>query len=1086
MPQIPFELTTVGARLSTTWRWLTVPGFPELGVLEENALAAEQAMVARVRQVLGKTPLMEIHRRRGRVHGAVRQGTLRLAPTKRHPWWSEPVELVVDYVTWREDGEADTLLAWVPLLALTVVVQGRQELEKRVEAEVRAALARRRLLGSLGGLGRLPRLERLETGRIEVVVDLPTTKQEALSREEDREAERRVLEEVGLDLAKERIDPTWENEAAVGRLAAALGGNPPRSVLLVGPSGVGKTAAFRELVRRRQELGFPDTPFFATSGARLVAGMSGYGMWQERCLKLVREASHRRAVLHLGGLFELVQVGASAASAQGIGSFLRPHLMRGELLAVAEATVEELALVERLEPQLLRAFEEVRCEEPESGPFQRILRASGLASREDGGRGLSEEGLDAVVRLHARYGGYSARPGRALRFLRPLLQDTAPSDAMPGGGGATPVDGAGVREAFGRETGLPRWLLDETVPFDPDAARTWFGERVIGQGDAVEAVVATLALVKTRLARPRRPLASFLFVGPTGVGKTEMVKAQAEYLFGDRTRMVRFDMSEYANGDAVERLAGGAWDREGLLTARMREQPFCVVLLDEFEKAHPAVHDLLLQVLGEARLTDAAGRLAWFGNAVVVLTSNLGAQEFQRAPAGFRADAGARRDAREHFTGVVERFLRPEMVNRLDGIIPFLPLDEGAALAVTRRELNRALERDGIRRRPVEVTCDPTLAEHLMRLGFDPAYGARPLQRVIERELLVPLAHALNGFAEDLPVRAWATVSAGALRVRCAGAPPASPEDPRRHLAGQATELSELRRRAQRLRRSPAVRELENAVHRAGELRARVNRGQWVDADAAQAVARLPRRQALLRALAELEARGAEAEAEAMVGFHTGRVETALPLAQGAIQRLSEAFRDALEELLWDRTERPDRMALGLYHRGEPAVFGEWAGAIVGLARARGLTVAAHALVEGGSLTIGRQPVRLRAVPDVLRHLESEAGGLRFGLVLEIEGWLALPRIEAVAGWHAVRRNRETFPLLARIELPDLTRYRPPPELAARNWGGEAPRYLWDEDEGMLTDRSGARRSWNGQIRSGLEPFLAAAFEARLNEPLAP
>ncbi|MBX3747136.1 MAG: ATP-dependent Clp protease ATP-binding subunit [Verrucomicrobiae bacterium] len=1091
MPQIPFELTTVGARLAAGWWWLTAPGFPEVGVLGESAAAAERVLVARVRQVLGKTPLMEIHRRRGRVEAEVRQRTLRLTPMVRHPWWGEPVDLTVDYVLWHEGGETDTVLAWVPVLALTVVVQGRQDLEKRLESEVRGALARRRLMGTLGGLARLWQPEGLETGRIEIVVEVPTTKQEALAREEDRESDRRVLEEVGLDVGKERIEATWENEGVVGRLATVLGGNPPRSVLLVGPSGVGKTAAFRELVRRRQELGFPDTPFFATSGARLVAGMSGYGMWQERCLKMVREASHRRAVVHLGGIFELIQVGASVANAQGIGSFLRPHLMRGELLAVTEATVEELALVERMEPQLLRAFEEVRCEEPGMDAFRRILRETGRASRSGGGRGLSEEGLDAVVRLHARYGGYSARPGRALRFVRPLLQEGVSGDGMAGGGkveveATLEVDGARVREAFRRETGLPRWLLDETVAFDPDAARRWFEERVIGQEEAVEAVVSTLALVKTRLARPRRPLASFLFVGPTGVGKTEMVKAQAEYLFGDRTRMVRFDMSEYAHGDAVERLAGGAWDREGLLTARLREQPFCVVLLDEFEKAHPAVHDLLLQVLGEARLTDAAGRLAWFGNAVVVLTSNLGAQEFQRAPAGFRADAGARRDAREHFTGVVERFLRPEMVNRLDGIIPFLPLDEGAALAVTRRELGRALERDGIRRRMVEVDCDPALAEHLMRLGFDPAYGARPLQRVIERELLVPLAHALNGFAEDQPVQAWATVSAGALRVRCTGVRPAGPEDPRRDLAGVATGLSELRRRAQRLRRSAAVRELENAVHRAEELRARMGRGQWVDASSAEAVARLPRRQALLRALEGLELRSAEAEAGALVGFHTSREEACLPEAQGAAEGLTKEMQGALEELLWDRTRRPDRILLGLYHRGDPAVFAGWVRAMVKLARERELAVRGHFLVEGGSLTIGRQAVRLRVVPDVMRHLDAGGDGLRYGLVLEIEGRLALPKLEVVAGWHAVRRNRETQPLLARIEAADLLKYRPPPELGARSWGGDSPRYLWDQDEGMLSDRTGTRRAWNGDIRAGLEPFLTAAFEARLNEPLTP
>src|SRR5262249_9301288 len=161
---------------------------------------------------------------------------------------------------------------------------------------------------------------------------------------------------------------------------------------------------------------------------------------------------------------------------------------------------------------------------------------------------------------------------------------------------------------------------------DMAEARRWFAGRVIGQPEAVDLIVDLLATVKAGLARPRKPLASLLFIGPTGVGKTEMAKALAEFLFGSRQRLTRFDISEYADPLAVQRLIGGSFAAEGLLTARVREQPFSVVLLDEFEKAHPQLFDLLLQVLGEGRLTDAAGRLADFSNAVVILTSNLGAE----------------------------------------------------------------------------------------------------------------------------------------------------------------------------------------------------------------------------------------------------------------------------------------------------------------------------------------------------------------------------------------------------------------------------------------------------------------------------
>src|SRR5262249_30690931 len=188
---------------------------------------------------------------------------------------------------------------------------------------------------------------------------------------------------------------------------------------------------------------------------------------------------------------------------------------------------------------------------------------------------------------------------------------------------------------FTRETGLPRFLLEDAVRLDLKATRDRFARRVIGQPEAVDLVVDLLATVKAGLTRPHKPIASLLFIGPTGVRKTEMAKALADFLFGDPGRLTRLDMSEYADPAAVQRLIGGGFGAEGVLTSRIREQPFAVVLLDEFEKAHPLLFDLLLQVLGEGRLTDAAGRLADFCNAMVILTSNLGAESFQQGAFGF-------------------------------------------------------------------------------------------------------------------------------------------------------------------------------------------------------------------------------------------------------------------------------------------------------------------------------------------------------------------------------------------------------------------------------------------------------------------
>src|SRR5262245_49742958 len=385
--------------------------------------------------------------------------------------------------------------------------------------------------------------------------------------------------------------------------------------------------------------------------------MSGYGMWQERCHLLWREAGRLRAILHLGNLMELLEVGKSEHQSQGLATFLRPALARGDLLAVAEATPEQIAVIERQDPHLLRAFTTLRLEEPDEGPLRAILRRF---ADDRGGPRLSPDALDRVLRLHRRYAGYSANPGRPLRFLRNLLADRP---ATP------PLEPGDVNAAFARETGLPLVLLDEAVRLDLDQARGWFAGRVIGQAEAVGLVVDLLATVKVALNRPRRPIASLLFIGPTGVGKTEMAKALAEYLFGSATRLTRFDMSEYADPVSVQRLIGGVIGSEGVLTARVREQPFSVVLLDEVEKAHPQLFDLLLQVLGEGRLTDAAGRLADFSNSVVIMTSNLGAESYLQGDFGLMPGQPTAGRAREHFTREVEKALRPELFNSIDRIV---------------------------------------------------------------------------------------------------------------------------------------------------------------------------------------------------------------------------------------------------------------------------------------------------------------------------------------------------------------------------------------------------------------------------------
>jgi hypothetical protein len=289
---------------------------------------------------------------------------------------------------------------------------------------------------------------------------------------------------------------------------------------------------------------------------------------------------------------------------------------------------------------------------------------------------------------------------------------------------------------------MPLGLLSDAHQIRPTDVEEHFESRVLGQPEATQAMVDTVLVAKASLNDASKPLGSFFFVGPTGVGKTELAKALAEYLFGSRDRLVRLDMAEYASGDSVQRLIGTAWgSREGELTRRVREQPFCVLLLDEIEKAHWAVFDALLGVLDEGRLTDASGRTADFRNAILIMTSNLGAERARSSGFGFvQGDDGGKTRA---YVEEAEKFFRPEFFNRINRIVVFHTLSGQTVRRIAQRELARLLERDGIVRRGLKVEVDDRVVERLASQGFHPRYGARPLQREIERTVIQPLARIL-------------------------------------------------------------------------------------------------------------------------------------------------------------------------------------------------------------------------------------------------------------------------------------------------------------------------------------------------------
>jgi ATP-dependent Clp protease ATP-binding subunit ClpC len=358
---------------------------------------------------------------------------------------------------------------------------------------------------------------------------------------------------------------------------------------------------------------------------------------------------------------------------------------------------------------------------------KRIVKHLGLV--------VSPQAVEATMELAQHYLGDGQLPGAALELLK-----RAARRSVQAGDKALTVDS--VLDALSQLSGLPRIILDTSQKVELQEVREFFASRVIGQDEAVKSVVDRIAMLKAGLTDPGRPIGVFLFAGPTGTGKTELAKTLAEFLFGSPDRMTRLDMSEFQTQEATSKILGQRGESEAdSLIDRIRKQPFSVVLLDEFEKAHPNCWDLFLQIFDDGRLSDANGREADFRHCFIILTSNLGATAHRSAGLGFRPSADAY--GGEQVLRAIALTFRPEFVNRLDKTIVFRPLSRDLMRGILHKELARVLERRGLRERSWAVEWESSAIEFLLDRGFSPEMGARPLKRAIDQLLLAPLAATL-------------------------------------------------------------------------------------------------------------------------------------------------------------------------------------------------------------------------------------------------------------------------------------------------------------------------------------------------------
>lgn len=525
-------------------------------------------------------------------------------------------------------------------------------------------------------------------------------------------------------------DVAWRREKEVTKAIEKIIGTRS-NILIVGRSGTGKSAVLSAALRsisnksRKQKAGYN---FWRIMPQRITASAKYLGEWEETVEALIDELNAANGIIWVEQMVQLLQTGGQGPE-DSVAAFLMSFLQQGVLQMVGEATPRELESMRRLLPGFVEAFHIIEINELNERDVKLVMEKLASYAANNYKIQIPQAARELSYRLLLRYNPYTSFPGKAVSFLGYCLNEARARQE-------TAVGKEEVIRNFVRQTGLPELFLRDELPLDVKALRSYFESRIIGQPKAVNALTQVVKVFKAGLNNPYRPIASFLFAGPTGVGKTASVKALSEYFFGKGQRtspMIRIDMSEFQYPEQLTRLIG-AGREPGQLVKDVRERPFSVLLLDEVEKADLAIFDALLGLLDEGILVDAYGRETNFRNTIVIMTSNLGASN--RSTPGFSdklPDEGT-------FRSAVERHFRPEFINRIDELVVFNSLKAEDILEITRKELDGLKQREGFLKVGLEVQFLPELIHHLADIGFDERYGARPLQRALENHVVMPVA----------------------------------------------------------------------------------------------------------------------------------------------------------------------------------------------------------------------------------------------------------------------------------------------------------------------------------------------------------
>ncbi len=641
-----------------------------------------------------------------------------------------------------------------------------------------------------------------------------------------------TLAKYGRDLtalaASGRLDPIIGREEETERVIRILSRRQKNNPCLIGEPGVGKTAVVEGLAQRIREGSVPDSirdkPVVTLDLAGMIAGAKYRGEFEERLKRIIEEISeHPDIILFIDEIHTIIGAGA-AEGAVDAANIIKPALARGELQVIGATTIEEYRKHIEKDAALARRFQSVNVGEPSPEEALRILE--GLRSKYEAHHRIhiGNDALRAAVEMSIRYIPDRFLPDKALDLVdeasaRLRIEGHATPDGVSKleselsalsrekeeailaqnfeAAAALRDSEKNKREALRRERSVWERNRDSAPPtltaaHIAEEITQWTGiplqrlmdgerekllhleailqERVIGQDEAISSVAKAIRRGRLGLKDPRRPMGSFIFLGASGVGKTELSVALASAIFGDEKALIRLDMSEYMEKHSVSKLLGAppgyvGFDEAGQLTERVRRRPYAVVLFDEIEKAHPDVFHLLLQVLDDGILTDARGRSVDFRNTVIILTSNLGTDGTRRRlgfsgnSASDENDGTLTEEERRHMMSAVKDTFRPEFINRLDDIIMFRPLSKGSLEKISAMLLSKLEERS--LQLGMNLSFDTSVISLVAEAGADPMLGARPLRRAVSRLVEDALAEALlsGGLDRDTPI--YATVQEG-------------------------------------------------------------------------------------------------------------------------------------------------------------------------------------------------------------------------------------------------------------------------------------------------------------------------------------